>query len=193
MHIPCGYAYHILGGYVLRLKKAYFVLLPFLCIFLFSCGVQDYPTYTYQIVNSLGEDYLVNYCEQTNYPENNTRVKVFRGKKKVMDYNGGSYSGGNSYTPSQIVFICKSGDVDYYYLRSQLAEYIVADGMVDLKTNYNMLMLNKSKSEMTDDEKKVYSKTSGTIRSAISAEDVEKRFSACGYSSESFMAFYNYS
>ncbi|WP_155250197.1 hypothetical protein [Ruminococcus flavefaciens] len=176
----------------MRLKKAYLLLLPFLCIFLFGCAVQDYPTYTYQIVNGLGEDYLVNYCEQTNYPENNTRVKVFRGKKKVIDYNGGSYSGCNSYTPSQIVFICKSGDVDYYYMKSQLAEYLVADGMVDLKTNYNMLLLNKNKGEMTDDERKVYSRTSAAVRSAISAENVEKRFADCGYSSASFMLFYNY-
>lgn len=182
-----------MGGYVLRLKKAYFALLPFLCIFFFGCAVQDYPTYTYQVVNGLGEDYLINYCEQTNYPENNTRVKVFRGKKKVMDYNGGSYAGCNSYTPSQIVFICKSGDVDYYYLKSQLDEYLVADGMVDLKTNYNMLVLNKNKAEMTEDERKVYSKTSAAIRSAVSAEDVEKRFADCGYSSSAFMTFYNYS
>ena len=168
------------------------MLLPFLCIFFFSCAVQDYPTYTYQIVNGLGEDYLVNYCEQTNYPENNTRVKVFRGKKKVIDYNGGSYEGCNSYTPSQIMFICQSGGVDYYYLKSQLAEYLVADGMVDMKTNYNMLILDKNTVEMTEDERRTYSKVSETIRSVISAADAERLFADCGYSSAAFMLFYNF-
>lgn len=176
----------------MRLKKAYLLLLPFLCIFLFSCAVQDYPTYTYQIVNGLGEDYLVNYCEQTNYPENNTRVKIFRGKKKVIDYNGGSYNGCDSYIPSQILYICSSGGVDYYYLNSQVAEYLVADGVIDMKTNYNMLVLNKDQNEMTEEERNTYSKISGIIRSAVSAADVESLFAGCGYNSAAFMMFFNY-
>jgi hypothetical protein len=176
----------------MRLKKAYMLLLPFLCIFFFGCSVQDYPTYAYQVINGLGEEYLVNYCEQTNYPENNTRVKVFSGKRKIIDYNGGSYSGCNSYTPSQIMFICKSGDVDYYYMSSQLGEYLVADGMIDMKSNYNMLILNKDKNEMTADERNTYANISSAIRSAVSAADAEGRFAACGYSSEAFMVFYNY-
>lgn len=177
----------------MRLRKAGAALLPLLCIFLFSCGIRDYPTYTYELKNGLGEEYLVNYCEQTNYPENNTRVKVFKGKEKIIDYNGGSYTGCDSYTPSQIMLICSSDNVDYYYIRSQLAEYIIADGVIDMKVSYNMLKLGKSKAEMSDEEKKTYLKLAGTMRSAISAENAAARFADCGYDASSFLLLYNYS
>ena len=175
----------------MKLRKAFAIFLPFICIFLFSCGIQDYPTYTYELANRIGEKYLINYCEQTNYPDNNTRVKVFVGKKKIVDYNGGNYSGCNSYTPSQIMLICSSDKVDYYYMKTQLNEFIVADGMLDIKMAYNMFTLGKSKDEMNEDEKRTYLKLSGLIRASVSRENAEKRFSDCGFNSASFMTFYD--
>ncbi len=177
----------------MKLRKAFILFLPVICIFLFSCSIQDYPTYTYELTNRVGEKYLINYCEQTNYPDNNTRVKVFVGKKKIADYNGGNYSGCNSYTPSQIMHICSSDKVDYYYMKTQLAEYIIADGMLDIKLSYNMCALGKSKNEMSEDEKKTYRKLSGLIRGCISRENAEKRFSECGFNPALFMSFYDYS
>lgn len=174
----------------MRSRKAFVLLLPLLCLFFVGCGIQDYPTYTYELTNGLNEKYLINYCEQTDYPENNTRVKVFMGKDKVSDYVGGAYSGCDSYIPSQIMFICSADGVDYYYLRSQTGEYIAADGVIDLKMEFNMLLINKSVSDMTDNEKKTYAGLAGIFRKNITLEAAESRFSACGYDPSGFRKLY---
>ena len=85
-----------------------------LCLLLSGCGLKDYPTYTYQLSNKLGERYLINYCEQTGYPDNSTRVKIFKEKEKIGDYDGGAYTGCDSYIPSQIMLIASKDKVDYY-------------------------------------------------------------------------------
>lgn len=180
------------GGYGLKLRKALLLIMPFMALFLFSCGLQDYPTYTYELSNGLGEKYLVNYCEQTNYPDNITRVKVFKEKHKISDFEGGAYTGCDSYVPSQVMLICSSDGVDYYYIRSHFGEYIAADGLADLKMNFNMMLISGDVSELKDTEKHTYSKLAGLIRDAVSADEAKKRFSDCGYSSEKFIAFYNY-
>ncbi len=176
----------------MKLRKALLLIMPFMLLLLYSCGLQDYPTYTYELSNGLGEKYLVNYCEQTNYPDNITRIKVFKEKHKISDFEGGAYSGCDSYIPSQVMLICSSDGVDYYYIRSQFGEYIAADGLADLKMNFNMMSISRDVSELKDTEKHTYSKLAGLIRGAVSAENAKKRFADCGYSSDSFMAFYNY-
>lgn len=173
-------------------RRAYVLLVPLLCLILSGCGLQDYPTYSYELQNGLGEDYLINYCEQTDYPENITRVKVFREKDKISDYNGGAYSGCDSYIPSQIMFVCNSDKVDYYYLRTQSGEYIVADGVADLKMNFNMLLLGKNTSDMSETEKNTYKKLAETVRNAVSADSIRKKFLDCGYNSSVFMTFYDF-
>ena len=180
------------GGSRLKLRKALLLIMPFMLLLLYSCGLQDYPTYTYELSNGLGEKYLVNYCEQSNYPDNITRIKVFKEKHKISDFEGGAYSGCDSYIPSQVMLICSSDGVDYYYIRSQFGEYIAADGLADLKMNFNMMSISRDVSELKDTEKHTYSKLAGLIRGAVSADTAKKRFSDCGYSSDSFMAFYNY-
>ena len=174
------------------LRKGYFLLLPLLCLLFSGCGLQDYPTYTYELKNGLGENYLINYCEQTDYPENITRVKVFREKEKISDYNGGAYSGCDSYIPSQMMFICSSDKVDYYYLRTQSGEYIVADGVADLKMEFNMMLLGKAAADMSEQEKNTYQKLSETVKNAVTADSIQNKFSDCGYNSSVFMTFYNY-
>lgn len=176
----------------MSLRRAAVFLITLFCLFLSGCGLQDYPTYTYELTNGIGEKYLINYCEQTDYPENVTRVKIFREKDKISDYSGGAYTGCDSYIPSQIMFLGNADRVDYYYMRSQIGEYIVADGLADLKLNFNMMLLSRSVSDMTDTEKNTYKKLSENIRGAVNAETVQKRFSDCGYNSSVFMAFYNY-
>lgn len=175
----------------MKLIKAW-LLLPLALLLLCGCTVQDYPVYTYEINNGLGEAYLVNYCEQTDYPDNNTRIKVFKGKDKVGDYEGGAYTGCDSYIPSQIMFLCRSGDVDFYYIRTQQGEYIAADGMIDLKMKFNMMCISSDVSQLKQSDKQAYAKLAAMIRGAVSAQDAQKRFSDCGYSSDSFTAFYNY-
>jgi len=176
----------------MKIKKAAVLLLPFLLILLWGCTVQDYPTYTYELSNDLGEKYLVNYCEETGYPDNITRVKVFADKKKICDYDGGAYSGCDSYVPVQIIYICSADNVDYYYLQTRSGEYLAADGVADLKLNFNLLLLGKPPAEMTDTEKRTYSKLANIIRGAVSAESAEKRFSSCRTSSAAFMSLYGY-
>lgn len=173
-------------------RKAAVLFIPLLCIFLAGCGLQDYPTYTYELTNGLGEKYLINYCEQTDYPENVTRVKIFREKNKIGDYNGGAYTGCDSYIPSQMMFLCSDGSVDYYYMRSQIGEYIVADGIADLKLNSNMMSLGRSVPDMTDTERSTYKKLAEIVRGAVSAETAQEHFSECGYNSSEFMTFYNF-
>ena len=90
------------------------------------------------------------------------------------------------------MLICSSDGVDYYYIRSQFGEYIAADGLADLKMSFNMMSISRDVSELKDTEKHTYSKLAGLIRGAVSADVAKKRFSDCGYSSDSFMAFYNY-
>ena len=90
------------------------------------------------------------------------------------------------------MLICSSDGVDYYYIRSQFGEYIAADGLADLKMNFNMMSISRDVSELKDTEKHTYSKLAGLIRGAVSAENAKKRFADCGYSSDNFMAFYNY-
>ena len=174
------------------LRKIIILILPVLCLMLSGCGLQDYPTYTYELTNGLGEKYLINYCEQTDYPENNTRVKIFRGKDKVSDYNGGAYSDCDSYKPSQIMLICSADDVDYYYLRTQSGEYIVADGIADLKMEFNMLLINRPLSDMSDSDKKTYAKLAEIFRKNVAGETADKRFSDCGYDPSGFRALYSY-
>ena len=176
----------------MSIRRGYILLLPLFCLIFSGCGLQDYPTYTYELKNGLGENYLINYCEQTDYPENITRVKVFREKDKISDYNGGAYSDFDSYIPSQMMFVCNAEKVDYYYLRTQSGEYIVADGVADLKMNFNMMLLGKTAVEMSDQEKNTYQKLSEIIKNAVSADSIQKKFSDCGYNSSVFMTFYNY-
>ena len=155
-------------------------------------GTDTHGETFYELSNGLGEKYLVNYCEQTNYPDNITRIKVFKDKHKISDFEGGAYTGCDSYVPSQVMLICSSDGVDYYYIRSQFGEYIAADGLADLKMNFNMMLISGDVSELKDTEKHTYSKLAGLIRDAVSADAAAKRFSDCGYSSERFIAFYNY-
>ncbi|MBO4494047.1 MAG: hypothetical protein J5724_06625 [Ruminococcus sp.] len=176
----------------MRSRRMCIILLSLFCLIMTGCGLQDYPTYTYELTNGIGEKYLVNYCEQTNYPENLTRVKVFKDKDKISDYNGGAYTNSDSYIPSQIMSLGSFENVDYYYFRTQTGEYIVADGVVDIKLNFNMLFISKPVPEMTDAEKRSYAKLAEIIRNAVTEEYIEKQFSACGYSSDIFMAFYSY-
>lgn len=176
----------------MKIKKAAMLLIPFICILLWGCSVQDYPTYTYELTNRLGEKYLVNYCEETGYPENTTRVKVFADKKKICDYDGGAYSGYENFIPQQVIYICSADNVDYYYLQSKSGEYLAADGIADLKMNSNMLRLGVSPSEMSDAEKRTYSKLAHIIRGAVPADGAGKKLSACGMSTAAFMEFYRY-
>lgn len=173
-------------------RRVCILFVPLLCLILSGCGLQDYPTYTYELKNGLGENYLINYCEQTDYPENITRVKVFREKDKISDYNGGAYSGCDSYIPSQIMLVCSADKVDYYYLRSQNGEYIVADGVADLKMNFNMMLLGKTAADMTESEKNTYQKLAETVRNTVSADSVRQKFSECGYNPSVFMTFYDF-
>lgn len=163
-----------------------------LCLLLSGCELKDYPTYTYQLSNKLGERYLINYCEQTGYPDNSTRVKIFKEKEKIGDYDGGAYTGCDSYIPSQIMLIASKDKVDYYYMKSQFGEYIIADGVLDVKMNFNMIRIGVQPNELNDMDKRSYSKLAAAVRNAVTADEAKKRFSACGYSSDSFIAFYNY-
>jgi hypothetical protein len=176
----------------MKLRNLFIMISAVLCMLLVGCGAIDYPTYTYEFTNGLGETYLVNYYEQVNYPNNNTHVKVFIGKNKISDYDGGAYTGCNSYTPSQVMLICKKDKVDYYYLRTQLAEYIVADGVSNIRMNYNMMKLGMSDAEMDDFQKRTYAKLGVILRSSITADAVQGKFDACGYNSGSLMQLYNY-
>ena len=175
----------------MKLRRA-LLLMPFMIMLLCSCGIQDYPTYTYELSNGLGEKYLVNYCEQSGYPDNTTRIKIFKEKHKISDYECGAYTGCDSYIPSQVMLICSSDGVDYYYIRSQSGEYVAADGLADLKMNFNMMSISQDVSELKDTEKHTYSKLAGLIRNAVPEDAAKKRFLDCGYSSVNFTAFYNY-
>ena len=155
----------------MSIRRGYILLLPLFCLIFSGCGLQDYPTSTYEL---------------------KTRVKVFREKDKISDYNGGAYSDFDSYIPSQMMFVCNAEKVDYYYLRTQSGEYIVADGVADLKMNFNMMLLGKTAVEMSDQEKNTYQKLSEIIKNAVSADSIQKKFSDCGYNSSVFMTFYNY-
>ena len=172
--------------------RSFCVMAAILCLVLTGCGLRDYPTYTYQLSNKLGERYLINYCEQTGYPENSTRVKIFREKDKIGDYDGGAYTGCDSYIPSELMLICTKDKVDYYYMKSQFGEYIIADGVIDVKMNFNMIQLGVQPAGMNDMDKRAYSKLAAEVRGAVTEDSAKKRFSSCGYSSDSFMAFYNY-
>ncbi|MCR5599586.1 MAG: hypothetical protein K6G33_02435 [Ruminococcus sp.] len=174
----------------MKLRSILLLFSVVICVFLVGCGDMDYPTYTYEISNGLGENYLVNYCEQVSYPEHTTRVKVFKETNKVSDYDGGAYTGCNSYTPSQVMYICSKDKVDYYYLRTQCGEYVAADGVSSIRMNYNMMQLGQSNAEMDDLDKRNCSKLASNLREAISAEAVMWRFNACGYSSDNFMQLY---
>lgn len=176
----------------MKLRRLFVLFSAVLCMLLVGCGAIDYPTYTYEFTNNNGETYLVNYYEQVSYPTNNTRVKVFRGKKKVSDYDGGAYTGCNSYTPSEVMYICTKDKVDYYYLRNQLNEYLVADGISNIRMNYNMIQLGLNDAEMDDLAKRTYEKLAIVLRSAVTADEVLNKFYNCGYSSETFMQLYNY-
>lgn len=176
----------------MKLRKLFVLLSAVLCMLFVGCGAIDYPTYMYEFTNNMGETYLVNYYEQVSYPENNTRVKVFRDKKKVSDYDGGAYTGCNSYTPSEFMYICTKDKVDYYYLRTQLNEYIVADGNSNIRMNYNMMQLGLSDEEMDDFDKRTYEKLAVNLRASVTAEAAQEKFNICGYSSERFMQLYNY-
>ena len=176
----------------MRIRRLCILFAAVLCLALAGCGLRDYPTYTYQLSNPLGERYLVNYCEQTGYPDNTTRVKIFRDKDKIGDYDGGAYTGCDSYIPSQIMLICSKDKVDYYYMKSQFGEYIIADGFMDVRLNFNMLQISGATGKMSDIDKRSYSKLAAAVRGAVTAESAQKRFSSCGYSSDSFMAFYNF-
>lgn len=173
-------------------RRVFALISALMCFLLVGCGAIDYPTYTYELSNALGESYLVNYYEQVNYPNNTTHVKVFSGKNKVSDYDGGAYTGCNSYTPYQVMYICTKEKVDYYYLRTQLNEYLVADGVSSIRMNYNMMKLGMIEGQMNDFEKRTYSKLASIMRSSITAEDVQAKFDACGYYSGSFMQLYYY-
>lgn len=163
-----------------------------MCLLLVGCGAIDYPTYTYEVYNALGETYLVNYYEQVSYPDHTTHIKVFSGKNKVSDYDGGAYTGCNSYTPYQVLYVCTKDKVDYYYLRTQLDEYIVADGVSSIRMNYNMMKLGLNEPDMNDFEKRTYSKLADILRGAITADEAQAKFDACGYYSGSFMQLYYY-
>ena len=163
-----------------------------LCLLLSGCGLKDYPTYTYQLSNKLGERYLINYCEQTGYPDNSTRGKIFKEKEKIGDDDGGAYTASDSSIPSQIMLIASKDKVDYYYMKSQFGEYIIADGVLDVKMNFNMIRIGVQPNELNDMDKRSYSKLAAAVRNAVTADEAKKRFSACGYSSDSFIAFYNY-
>ena len=176
----------------MKIRGYCLLLIPALCLLLAGCGLKDYPTYTYQLSNKLGERYLVNYCEQTGYPDNSTRVKIFREKEKIGDYDGGAYTGCDSYIPSQVMLIATKDKVDYYYMKSQFGEYIIADGVLDVKMNFNMIRIGVQPNELNDMDKRSYSKLAAAVRNAVTADEAKKRFSACGYSSDSFIAFYNY-
>lgn len=176
----------------MKQKSVFVFISAVMCLLLVGCGANDYPTYTYELYNGLGESYIVNYCEQVSYPKHTTHVRVFSGKNKISDYDGGEYTSCDSYTPDQVMYVCTKDKVDYYYLRNQLDEYIVADGVSSIRMNYNMMKLGLYEPEMDDFEKRTYSKLADILRAAITADEAQARFDACGYYSGSFMQLYYY-
>ena len=90
------------------------------------------------------------------------------------------------------MLIASKDKVDYYYMKSQFGEYIIADGVLDVKMNFNMIRIGVQPNELNDMDKRSYSKLASAVRNAVTADEAKKRFSACGYSSDSFIAFYNY-
>jgi hypothetical protein len=68
----------------------------------------------------------------------------------------------------------------------------VADGISNIRMNYNMMQLGMNDAEMDDLAKRTYEKLAIELRSAVSADEVLNKFYNCGYSYENFMQLYNY-
>lgn len=64
------------------------VFLPFICLcFLTSCENTELPVESFEIQNPVDGIYIVEYQEQTGFPDNGLNVEVKKSDRTILEYS----------------------------------------------------------------------------------------------------------
>lgn len=181
------------------------LFLPFICLcFLASCEKTEYPAESYEINNPVDGIYIVEYQEQTGFPDPEVNVEVKKSGRTILEY-GSEYESQN--LPEKITYLFEYKNGDFYYIENRTNEYagqkseplcfIAYDGNNEdirnlMGNDYRMQANINAYSNMSEYWQEELNSISDLLRENVTEQEIKDIFNKCGYDSTYILEIYNY-